>query len=121
MGIYDQSPRKNHLDTAPGGGNNWKPDSGVNATAEKLFVGGHPVYAAYFEPGQGYRNDKTSGVAVNDEAETMYMVTSGKRYNGECCFDYGNAETNDLDDGARTMEAIYFGNAQGGLNHGGVG
>ena len=29
--------------------------------------------------------------------------------------------TNDLDDGAGTMEALYFGNAKGGLNHGGAG
>ena len=28
---------------------------------------------------------------------------------------------NDLDDGAGTMEAVYFGNANGGLNHGGAG
>ena len=26
-----------------------------------------------------------------------------------------------LDDGAGTMEAVYFGNAKGGLNHGGAG
>merc|ERR1712217_172332 len=51
----------------------------------------------------------------------MYMVTSGKHYNDRCCFDYGNAETNNLDDGAGTMEAVYFGNAKGGLNHGGAG
>ena len=30
---------------------------------------------------------------------------------GKCCFDYGNSETNDRDDGAGAMEAIYFGNA----------
>ena len=33
----------------------------------------------------------------------------------------GNAEVNNLDDGAGTMEAVYFGNAKGGLNHGGAG
>ena len=43
------------------------------------------------------------------------MVTSGTYFNGSCCFDYGNAETNNTDDGAGTMEAVYFGNwtAQG--------
>merc|ERR1712216_923034 len=35
--------------------------------------------------------------------------------------DYGNAETNNFDDGPGTMEAVYFGNANGGLNHGGAG
>ena len=39
----------------------------------------------------------------------------------QCCFDYGNAEIDNLDDGAGTMEALYFGNANGGLNHGGAG
>ena len=45
------------------------------------MVGGHPVYAAYFEGGMGYRIDNTSGVAKDDEAETIYMVTSGTHYN----------------------------------------
>jgi len=120
--IYDQSPEKNHLDTAPPGGAAHHPDTASNATAEKLLVGnGIPVYAVRIEAGMGYRNDKTSGVAKGDEPESMYMVTSGKYYNGACCFDYGNAEIDDLDDGAGTMEAVYFGNAKGGLNHGGAG
>lgn len=42
-------------------------------------------------------------------------------YNNRCCFDYGNAEVDNDDDGAGTMEAIYFGNARGGMNHGGAG
>jgi len=119
--IYDQSPQKNHLETGPPGGACHRSDTGSNATAEKLLVGGHPVYAAHLKSGDGYRRDKTSGIARDDEPETMYMVTSGKNYNGGCCFDYGNAETDDLDDGPGTMEAVYFGNAKGGLNHGGAG
>jgi hypothetical protein len=38
----------------------------------------------------------------------MYMVTSGKHYNGGCCFDYGNSETDRKPDGAGTMDAIAF-------------
>jgi hypothetical protein len=38
------------------------------------------------------------------------MVTSGKRFNTGCCFDYGNAETNSRNNGNGTMEAVYFGN-----------
>ena len=79
------------------------------------------MYSAYFEGGMGYRIDNTTGIAKGDEAETIYMVTSGKHYNDGCCFDYGNAETDNNDDGAGTMEALYFGNAKGGLNHGGAG
>ena len=42
--------------------------------------------------GKGYRNDNTSGIAVGDEEESMYMVVDGRHYNEGCCFDYGNAE-----------------------------
>ena len=34
------------------------------------------------------------------------MVASGTHYNSECCFDYGNAEVNNDDDGRGTMEAV---------------
>src|SRR5438034_1059863 len=40
----------------------------------------------------------------------MYAIFDGTHYNGGCCFDYGNAETDSRDDGNGTMEAIYFGN-----------
>ena len=40
----------------------------------------------------------------------MYAIFDGTHYNGGCCFDYGNAETDSNDDGNGTMEAIYFGN-----------
>lgn len=111
--IYDQSPRGNHLTTAPAGGAGRQPDVGVSASKGKITMGGHTVYGAYFEGGMGYRNDKTSGVATGDNAESMYMVTAGKHYNDKCCFDYGNAETDNDDDGAGTMEAIYFGSCSG--------
>merc|ERR1719265_1354454 len=61
----------------------------------------------------GYRNNKAYGVAIGEEAETMYMVVNGRYYNGDCCFDYGNAETDNLDDGKGTMEAVYFGTSSG--------
>lgn len=120
--IYDQTKHRNHLGIAPrkDGAHHIK-DLPCNATRDKLTVGGHPVYSAYFEGGMGYRIDNSSGIAVHDQAETMYMVTSGVHYNARCCFDYGNAETNNRDDGAGTMEAVYFGSAKGGLNHGGAG
>jgi hypothetical protein len=60
--------------------------------------------------GNGYRNNAAVGTAKNDEPESMYMVANGKNFNDKCCFDYGNAETNSLNNGRATMEAIYFGN-----------
>ena len=77
--IFDQSPRGNDLAPAPGGGCVHTPDAPVNATREKLTLGGRSVYSLYFEGGMGYRNDDTSGVAVGDEPETIYMVASGRR------------------------------------------
>jgi hypothetical protein len=108
--VYDQSGKANHLTPAPAGGAKTTPDNPANATALKLTVGGHAVYGIHIPAGVGYRNDKTAGIATGDQPETEYMITSGTYYNGGCCFDYGNAETNNLDDGNGTMEAIYFGN-----------
>jgi hypothetical protein len=116
--IYDQSPRANHLTPAPGGSGIHTPSNPVNAAKLKMSVGGHQVYAAYFEGKMGYRNNSTStGLAKGEESETMYMVTSGTHYNGGCCFDFGNAETTTNDDGEGTMEALYFGTTSWG--HGG--
>ena len=111
--IYDQSGKGNHLTKAPAGGAKNTPDNEASATALKLTVGGHTVYAVHIPAGVGYRNDKTSGIATGDQPESMYMVTSGNYYNNGCCFDYGNAETDNLDDGNGTMEAIYFGTCTG--------
>ena len=107
--VYDQSPQGNHLTVAPKGGNVPHPDGGVNASEAPFTLGGRHVYAARFNGGMGYRNDNTSGVATGDAAETIYMVASGLHYNSECCFDYGNAEINNDDDGRGTMEAVNIG------------
>ena len=111
--IYDQSPRGNHLDLAPPGGASRTGDNGVNASRAPETLNGAKVYAAYFEGDMGYRIENTSGVATGNDPETLYMVTGGTHYNAGCCFDYGNAETDALDHGAGTMEAIYFGNSSG--------
>ena len=82
-GIYDQSPKGNHLHVAPGGGHVHQGDKPVNAAREKLMIGGNPVYGAYFEGSMGYRNDNTTDIAVGDEAQSMYMVVSGTHYNNK--------------------------------------
>ena len=84
--IFDQSPHGNHLDIAPAGGHVPHSDRGVNASRAPLSLGGSPIFAAYFEGGQGYRIDNTSGVATGNEEETIYMVTSGQHFNAGCCF-----------------------------------
>jgi len=116
--IHDQTANGNHLVKAPAGG--WLNNGGLeaNATAAKIKLNGHEVYGVYTTSNfdndagaVGYRNDKTKGVATGDMPESMYMVVDGKHYNQWCCFDYGNAETTDHDDGPATMEAVYFGNS----------
>ena len=59
--------------------------------------------------GVGYRDNSTSGVATGSQPEGMYIVTEGTHYNNRCCFDYGNAETNNLDTGNGHMDALNFG------------
>ncbi|NUW44528.1 arabinofuranosidase catalytic domain-containing protein [Nonomuraea rhodomycinica] len=112
--IYDQSGRGNHLTQAPPGGFPGPAPGGYDnlATATKAptTVYGRKAYGVYVDPGVGYRDNTTNGVAKGDQPEGMYAVLDGTHYNGGCCFDYGNAETNSRDNGNGTMEAIYFGN-----------
>jgi non-reducing end alpha-L-arabinofuranosidase len=108
--IYDQSGKNNHLRQGTPGQHGPTPDNEADAAALKLKLSGHSVYGVHLPVGYGYRVDKTTGVATADQPETEYMVTSGTFFNGSCCFDYGNAETDNHADGAGTMEAVYFGN-----------
>jgi hypothetical protein len=108
--IYDQSGRGNNLTQAPAGGAAGGPDNLANATAAPVMVGGHKAYGVYVAAGTGYRDDHTSGIATGDQAEGEYAIFDGTHFNAGCCFDYGNAETNNDDNGAGHMEAIYFGN-----------
>jgi hypothetical protein len=113
--IYDQSPQHNDLTLTEGG---WIGDRAKEADAFgiKVTVGGRTAYGIHVPlstdraTGVGYRNNVATGTARGDEPESMYMVASGKAFSNECCFDYGNAETNSLNNGNATMEAIYFGN-----------
>ena len=113
--IYDQSGYGNHLTQAPPGGFSGPAPGGYDnlaiATAAPVTIGGHKVYGVFVSPGTGYRNNNTNGIATGDQPEGMYAVFDGTHYNNGCCFDYGNAETNNLDNGNGTMEALYFGNA----------
>jgi hypothetical protein len=107
--IYDQSGRGNNLTQAPAGGAAGGPDNLANATAAPVTVGGHKAYGVFVAPGTGYRNDRTSGIATGDQPEGEYAIFDGTHFNAGCCFDYGNAETNNNDNGNGHMEAIYFG------------
>ncbi|KAJ5975500.1 hypothetical protein N7481_009207 [Penicillium waksmanii] len=111
--IYDQSGNGNDLTQAPPGGFDGPAAGGydnlASATGAPITLNGQKVYGVKFEPGMGYRNDNTSGIATGDDAGGMYAVLDGTDYNDQCCFDYGNAETSNTDTGDAHMEAIYFG------------
>ncbi|KAF2035647.1 arabinofuranosidase/B-xylosidase precursor [Setomelanomma holmii] len=115
--IYDQSGKENHLYQAPPGGFNG-PDAGgydnlASAIGAPVTLNGQKAYGIFISPGTGYRNNKISGSATGDQPEGMYAVLDGTHYNGACCFDYGNAETNSKDTGNGHMEAIYYGDSTG--------
>ena len=114
--IYDQSPNKNDLEPAPGGGNKASADIPATATDLRTTLGGHEVYGILIKPGMGYRAGCTGcgvatakGTATGDQPETEYMVTSQLNLIDGCCFDYGNAEKDAQDDGNGNAEAVYFG------------
>src|SRR5262245_25924389 len=106
--ILDQTSRHNALPPAPPGGVGGQ-DTPVPADALPVTAGGHIVYGASFSGIMGYRDNSTSGIATGSQPEGMYAVMSGTHFNNRCCFDYGNAETNNLDNGNGHMDAIYFG------------
>ncbi len=109
--LYDQSPNHNDLTPAPPGGAARGPgpngyDVPAIANALPVTVGGHKVYGIAVTPGTGYRDDTTKGIATDGQPEGVYMVTSSLNLNLRCCFDFGNAETNDLDNKHGHMDAI---------------
>jgi hypothetical protein len=106
--LFDQSPAHNDLKIEGPGGNGGR-DRGVSADAQPVMVGGHRVYAMYFQRGEGYRDNRTVGVPTGGAPQSIYMVTAGTHGNAACCFDFGNAETNSRDNGNGHMDALYFG------------
>ena len=107
--VYDQSGMENHLTPAPPGSAKPTPGNPVNASDLEVSINGHSVYGMLFRPGMGYRKLFGNGTAVNDEPQSMYMVSSQHDLINGCCFDYGNAETSANNDGNGTMEAVYVG------------
>ena len=109
--LYDQSPNQNDLTPAPPGGAARGPgvdgrDFPARAKVLPITVDGHAAYGISVTAGTGYRNDATRGIPVRGEPEGVYMVASAHHVNAKCCFDFGNAETNNSDNGAGHMDAI---------------
>ena len=125
--IYDQSSDRNHLTIAPAGGGgcssapgrscSGEPDLGADPTLAPTTIGpnSYRAFGLDITGGQGYRDDQTTGVPVGSQPEATYMVVSGTHYNAGCCMDFGNAETNNLDNGNGHMDADRIGSGTGSV------
>ena len=119
--IYDQTSNANNMPISPGtscsgcSGGNAGPGTGgadIGAPAEALpvYVGGQPAYGVYFDKfGTGYRDVTAKNLPTGSEPDGLYSVMSSNITSDQCCFDFGQGETNDSDDGDATMNAIYYG------------
>lgn len=117
--LYDQSGKGNDLIEAPAGVFEAGPDYEVPAT-KSLTVAGHKVYSVMFPKlptlpagsapsGYGYRNNMTTGMPTKTAAQGIYGIFDGTYAGNACCFDFGNAETNNGNGPTGDMAAINFG------------
>jgi hypothetical protein len=123
--LYDQSGKGNDLVVAPAGcytGTASQPDNESDATKKSVTLNGHKVYALYMVPQDGYRNNKTSGMPTGNMAQGIYMVADGTRTGTTagtaCCWDFGNAKTNNCNGPTGSMDAMYFGTGYWGKGTG---
>lgn len=111
--VYDQSGNGNHLVQAPPGTFRGPAKGGFNtlpiADMAPITIMGHKAYGVYIIPGMGLRNNNATGLAINDEPQSIYMVCDGTHFDSGCCFNYGNTSTNSRAVGRGTMETVYFG------------
>jgi hypothetical protein len=119
--LYDQSANANNMPISPGtscsgcshgnaGPGSGGADIGAPAQALPVYVGGQPAYGIYFDKfGTGYRDNTAKNLPTGSNPDGLYLVTSSNITSNQCCFDFGQGETDDSDDGNATMNAIYYG------------
>jgi non-reducing end alpha-L-arabinofuranosidase len=119
--VYDQSGQGNHLTHAPPDcyqDTLNEPSNESDAKGRALKVGGHDVYALHMIARDGYRANETSGMPTGSEAQGIYEVVDGKRFDTYCCWDFGNASTDNCPSPAGTVNALFFGTAYWGTGAG---
>jgi hypothetical protein len=117
--LYDHSGKGNDLNVAPAGcyeGTASEPDYESSATRRPVTVGGSDLYALYMNAHEGYRNNNGTDVPTGSEEQGLYMVADGTHYGSACCWDFGNASTNNCNQG--TMNALFFGTGYWGRGQG---
>lgn len=115
--LYDQTANGNHLTPAPPGSAKPTPANPAIIGDLPTPIAGNRAYGLRFRPGQGYRAacrdcpypEGPPGTAEDDTPQTIYMVTSRHDLVNGCCFDYGNGERTQNNDGNGATEAVYFG------------
>ena len=110
--LYDQSGTKNDLKVAPKGcytGTASEDDYESSAVKKSVTLNGHKVYALYTNAHEGYRNNKTTGLPLGDKDEGIYEVADGTHAGGACCWDFGDAGTDNCN--GSVMNTLYFGAA----------
>ena len=112
--LYDQSGKGNDLIKGPAGtysGTASQPDNEANAKGKSFKINGHNAYALFTNPVEGYRNNKSSGMPAKDSAQGIYAVEDGSRVNvgDKCCFDFGNASTDNSAGATGSMNSLFFG------------
>jgi hypothetical protein len=110
--LYDQSGKANDLVVAPAGcymGTASEADYESNAMKRSVMVNGHKIYALYMEKHEGYRNNHATSMPTGSAAQGIYEVVDGKRFGADCCWDFGNASTNNCYGGTGLMNTIFFG------------
>jgi hypothetical protein len=119
--LYDQSGRGNHLESAPANcylGSASVPSKESDAKRHPLTASSHSVYALETIPGDGYRDNETNGMPIDAQAQGIYAVVDGTRYGSECCWDFGNATTDNCYGVLGTANALFFGEAYWGTGAG---
>jgi hypothetical protein len=114
--LYDQSGRGNNLTVAKRGcyeGTAAEDDYESDAKRRPLTVGGRKVYALYMDKHEGYRDNTTMGMPTGNTAQGIYMVAegSGRRPGAGCCccWNFGNASTDNCYGPSGQMNALYLG------------
>jgi hypothetical protein len=109
--LYDQSGKGNDLTVAKKGcGTGTLAEDDYESSATRsVTVGGRKVYGLYMKPHEGYRNNSTSAMPTGNVAQGIYAVVDGKHYSAGCCWDFGNATTDNCFGGNGRESALYFG------------
>ncbi len=117
--LYDQSGKGNDSVVAKKGcsaGTASEDDYESSATKRSLTVSGHKVYALYMNAHEGYRNNQTKGMPTGTAAQGIYEVADGRHSGTGCCWDFGNASTDNCY--GSSLNALFFGTDSWGTGQG---